>query len=119
MKRSTKKTKKAPARRKDSELAARQPGALARVDASSLYHEIHAVLDAARDRATRIINVEMARAYWLVGQAIVKHEQQGKDRAGYGERLIEFLTDRRRSSGRAFRRAIYGGCVISTSSFRI
>ena len=95
MNRSTKKTKKTPARRKSSELAARQPGTLAQADASSsLYHEVRAILDAARGRAARHINVEMARAYWLVGQAIVKHEQQGRDRAGYGERLIESLSGR-------------------------
>lgn len=36
----------------------------------------------------------MVRAYWLVGQAIVKHEQRGKRRAGYGEQLIESLATR-------------------------
>jgi predicted nuclease of restriction endonuclease-like (RecB) superfamily len=36
----------------------------------------------------------MVRAYWLVGQAIVEHEQKGKDRADYGERLIESLSER-------------------------
>jgi len=36
----------------------------------------------------------MVRAYGLVGQAIVEHEQKGKERADYGERLIESLSER-------------------------
>ena len=67
---------------------------LERVDAGGLYREVRAILDEARGRAARLVNVEMARAYWLVGQAIVKHEQRGQDRADYGERLIESLAER-------------------------
>ena len=55
------------------------------MDAGSLYTEVRAILDEARGRAARLVNVEIVRAYWLVGQAIVEHEQRGKDRADYGE----------------------------------
>jgi predicted nuclease of restriction endonuclease-like (RecB) superfamily len=41
----------------------------------------------------------MVLAYWLVGQAIVENEQQGKDRAGYGELLIESLAERLKADG--------------------
>lgn len=34
----------------------------------------------------------MNQAYWLVGARIVKQEQGGKKRAGYGEKLIERLS---------------------------
>lgn len=40
------------------------------------------------------VNTEMVRAYWLIGQAIVKQEQKGKGRADYGEWLIESLGER-------------------------
>lgn len=64
------------------------------VDAGSLYTEVRAILNEARGRAARLVNVEMVRAYWRVGQAIVEHEQRGEDRAGYGEQLIESLAER-------------------------
>ncbi len=55
------------------------------------------ILDAARTRVARSVNSEMVRAYWHIGQAIVEHEQQGKERAGYGEQLIESLAARLRA----------------------
>jgi hypothetical protein len=45
------------------------------------------------------VNVGTVRAYWLVGHAIVEHEQQGQDRAGYGEQLIESLAERLKADG--------------------
>jgi DUF1016 N-terminal domain len=33
----------------------------------------------------------MVQAYWLIGREIVEIEQQGKKRAGYGERIIQGL----------------------------
>jgi len=36
----------------------------------------------------------MVTAYWLIGQRIVEAEQGGKERAGYGERLLEDLSTR-------------------------
>ncbi len=64
------------------------------VDVSGLYQQVRAILDDARRRTMRSVNVEMVRAYWLIGQAIVEHEQKGKGRADYGERLIESLAER-------------------------
>jgi hypothetical protein len=64
------------------------------VDVGSLYTEVRAILDEARGRTARLVNVEMVRAYRLVGQAIVSPEQRGKGRADYGERLIELLAER-------------------------
>jgi len=64
------------------------------VDVSELYEQVRTILNEARRRTARSVNVEMVRAYWLIGQAIVEHEQQGQERAGYGERLIESLAER-------------------------
>ncbi|MCC6446123.1 MAG: hypothetical protein IT210_22055 [Armatimonadetes bacterium] len=47
-----------------------------------------------RHRAARSVNAEMVRAYWLIGQVIANQEQQGQERAGHGERLIESLSQR-------------------------
>jgi len=88
----TKKTK--PAAQQKTDTLSSPSGGIEQVDVSVLYEQVRAILDEARHRATRSVNVEMVRAYWLVGQAIVEHEQKGKGRADYGERLIESLSER-------------------------
>jgi hypothetical protein len=94
VKKQSKGKKRAPAKRKSAALAPMQGKNAEMVDAGSLYAEVRAILNEARGRAARLVNVEMVRAYWLVGQAIVKHEQRGENRAGYGEQLIESLAER-------------------------
>ncbi|MEW6737623.1 MAG: PDDEXK nuclease domain-containing protein [Acidobacteriota bacterium] len=64
-----------------------------------LYERVREILDVARQRVSRSINVEMVQAYWLIGQAIVEHEQKGKKRAGYGEQLIESLSQHLKAEG--------------------
>lgn len=86
--------KRSPAKRKSAVPTLTRSKNTKLVDAGSLYTEVRAILGEARGRAARLVNVEMVRAYWLVGQAIVKHEQRGKHRAGYGEQLIESLAER-------------------------
>ena len=50
------------------------------------------LLDTARQAAARNVNALMTASYWEIGRRIVEAEQQGKRRAGYGERLIERLS---------------------------
>lgn len=63
-------------------------------EADALYAEVRAILEVARNRAVRSVNVEMVRAYWAIGHAIVEREQAGKGRAGYGEQIIVLLSKR-------------------------
>jgi len=70
------------------------PSTVEPIEVHGLYEQVRAILDEAQGRAARSINTEMVRAYWLIGQAIVMHEQKGKARAGYGQRLIELLAER-------------------------
>jgi hypothetical protein len=51
------------------------------------------LLETARHAAARSVNVIMTTAYWEVGRQIVEQEQQGRERAVYGERLIERLSE--------------------------
>jgi hypothetical protein len=85
--------KRTPATRKRTALVPAQSKDSDVVDAGELYTEVRAILDEARGHAARLVNFEMVRAYWLVGQAIVRHEQEGKARAGYGDQLIESLAE--------------------------
>jgi predicted nuclease of restriction endonuclease-like (RecB) superfamily len=63
----------------------------------SFYASIAQLLIAARRSAYRAVNSIMVETYWRVGQRIIEREQQGQQRADYGERLIvnlsRYLTD--------------------------
>lgn len=59
-----------------------------------LYERVTAILAEARGRVARTVNTAMVHAYWLVGREIVEVEQQGKQRAEYGEQLLERLAKR-------------------------
>src|SRR5205823_14022344 len=52
------------------------------------------------------INSAMVLAYWEIGRAIVEEEQQGRERAEYGQRLLRELSRRLTSEfGRGFDRS--------------
>ena len=55
--------------------------------------DVKGILEQARNGAYRAINSAMVQAYWLVGKRIVKEEQKGKEKAGYGKFLIQTLSE--------------------------
>jgi hypothetical protein len=59
-----------------------------------LYHRISAILGEARTRIARSVNTAMVHAYWFVGREIVEVEQEGKERAGYGEGVMKRVAAR-------------------------
>jgi len=59
-----------------------------------LYQRIRQILESARAGVARSVNTSQVVANWLVGREIVEEEQKGKVKAGYGERLIEELSER-------------------------
>lgn len=56
-----------------------------------VFRDISSVIDASKSAAARSVNCIMTAAYWLIGRRIVEFEQKGKQRAEYGEALIERL----------------------------
>ena len=56
-----------------------------------LYAQIRDILQAARQRSYRAVNLAMIEAYWQIGRQIVEHEQAGENRAAYGQRILEEL----------------------------
>ena len=63
------------------------------------------LLEAARRNAARTVNALMTATYWEIGRRIVEFEQQGKDRAGYGEQVLDQLSvDLTSRFGRGFGR---------------
>ena len=73
------------------------------------YTQVHAdiikILEAARYTAVRNVNSIMTASYWEVGRRIVENEQEGEERAVYGEALILRLAkDLTAQFGRGFSR---------------
>jgi len=54
--------------------------------------EIKLILEQARQKAYQAVNSAMVEAYWLIGKRIVEEEQNGKERAGYGEAILKNLS---------------------------
>ena len=54
--------------------------------------EIRNILAQARMKAYQSVNSVMVEAYWLIGKRIVEEEQNGKERAEYGEALLKNLS---------------------------
>lgn len=48
----------------------------------------------AQEFAAKAVNVGLTLRNWFIGHRIVEFEQQGKDRAAYGERLLPALAHR-------------------------
>jgi predicted nuclease of restriction endonuclease-like (RecB) superfamily len=72
-------------------------------DFDQAYERISAILTQARLRAYQAINSAMVAAYWEIGRAIVEEEQQGRERAEYGKKLLAGLSQRIKSDfGKGF-----------------
>ena len=67
------------------------PDALFKQNKPQIFDRVVIILDQARSNVVRTVNSQMVIAYWLIGREIVEEEQQGKDRAEYGKKLIKEL----------------------------
>jgi predicted nuclease of restriction endonuclease-like (RecB) superfamily len=54
--------------------------------------EIKTILLQARQKAYTTVNTAMVEAYWMIGKRIVDQEQQGENRAAYGENILKELS---------------------------
>jgi predicted nuclease of restriction endonuclease-like (RecB) superfamily len=59
----------------------------------SLITDIKAIIHNSRDKAIRSVDHERTLMYWHIGQRIFEEEQQGKDRADYGNYLIKIVAE--------------------------
>ena len=62
------------------------------ISKTSFYSDIRRILQSARKKAYAAVNTAMVDAYWLIGKRIVEEEQQGENRAKYGQELIRNLS---------------------------
>jgi len=53
----------------------------------------------AQEFATKAVNIGLTLRNWFIGHRIVEFEQQGRDRAAYGERLLPALAEKLAAAG--------------------
>lgn len=61
-------------------------------DYNNLLGSVSELLEVARHIAARSVNAILTVTYWEIGRRIVEFEQGGKDRAAYGEALLQYLS---------------------------
>jgi len=92
--------KRSPARRVSSRARAQKYSIMARVapapdsDVDRLFGRITEILEQSRAVVVRSVNSQMVLAYWHIGREIVEVLQGGADRAAYGHRVLEALSQR-------------------------
>ena len=59
----------------------------------SLVGRINLIQDALQAQAAHAVNLSLTARNWLVGYYIVEFEQHGEDRAKYGEKLLNRLSE--------------------------
>ena len=59
----------------------------------SIISEIKSIITDAKDTAIRAVDNQRTVMYWHIGKRIFEEEQQGKDRADYGNYLIKYLSE--------------------------
>lgn len=68
-------------------------------------HHMILLFESAKQASVKSVNTIMSATYWLMGKRIVEQEQSGKERAEYGEELLEKLSsDLTKRFGRGFSR---------------
>jgi predicted nuclease of restriction endonuclease-like (RecB) superfamily len=60
----------------------------------TLYHQVREILASARNRAWQAVNTAMVESHWEIGRVIVEEELAGKERADYGKRIVDSLSQR-------------------------
>jgi predicted nuclease of restriction endonuclease-like (RecB) superfamily len=60
----------------------------------AFYEQICNILNAAQTNIARTVNTTQVLSHWLIGREIVEEEQQGHQRAEYGESLLKTLAQK-------------------------
>lgn len=72
-------------------------------ESSSIYEDIRGIIKEARKKAQVSVNSAMVEAYWSIGERIVEEEQGGEERAEYGKKQLQALSEQLKSEfGKGF-----------------
>lgn len=77
---------------------------LTNMNFESLASNIQAIQDTLQQQAAHAVNMALTTRNWLTGYYIVEYEQNGEDRAAYGEFLFQRLEERLKDKGMNVRR---------------
>jgi hypothetical protein len=80
--------------KKPSNIPQPQTSSLIQIGSGSLMERVVSILEQARANVARSVNSNMVIAYWLIGHEIVEELQSGEGRAGYGQKLLNELSER-------------------------
>lgn len=58
----------------------------------NIIHSIQKIIAQAKEKAIRSVNHERVLMYWHIGEVIFEEEQEGRERAGYGDFLIKSIS---------------------------
>lgn len=61
---------------------------------NSIYNRIINIIEESRSNVVRTVNHQMVKTYFFIGKEIVEEQQSGRERAEYGNKLIEFLSQK-------------------------
>ena len=64
------------------------------INGEKLLDRVVSILEQARANVAKVVNSNMVIAYWLIGREIVHEIQQGQDRAEYGKKVLEKLSEK-------------------------
>jgi len=59
-----------------------------------LYKSVATLLQQSRETIVRSVNTTMVSTYYQIGKLIVEHQQKGAEKAPYGKRLVEGLSEK-------------------------
>ena len=59
----------------------------------SIIADIKSIITQSKDNAIRAVDHQRTLMYWHIGKRIFEEEQEGKERAGYGDFLIKSLSE--------------------------
>ena len=59
----------------------------------NIIYDIKTLIASARQTAIRAIDNQRTLLYWHIGERVFNEEQDGQDRANYGEYLIKYLSE--------------------------
>lgn len=59
----------------------------------NIIDDIKTLIACAKQTAIRAIDNQRTLLYWHIGERVFKEEQEGKERANYGEYLIKYLSE--------------------------
>ena len=60
----------------------------------SIIKDIKFLIAKSKDNAIKSVDHQRTLMYWHIGKRIFEEEQEGKDRAGFGDYLIKYISER-------------------------